>query len=619
MCGITGYYSPSGRFTGDLLRVANEKLSHRGPDAGGIFTEGIAGLGHRRLSIIDLSENANQPMFSTNGRFVIVFNGEVYNFKEIKLEILNERPGFQFKTNSDTEVILEAFSIWREQIANKLNGMFAIAIYDKEEGSLFLLRDRIGIKPIYYYWDGKDFFFASELKAIKALGKAINFELNKEALPYFFHLGFIPEPHSIYKNIYKFPSGHYLILNRAQLLCTPYWEPTAKIEHEKITNEHTAKKQLKELITSSVRYRMISDVSFGTFLSGGVDSSLVTAVAQSISNEPVKTFSIGFSEQGYSESEFAAQVSKYLKTDHHTFEVSQQDALDMVAGLDEIYDEPFAETSSIPTLLVSKLARKYVTMTLSGDGGDELFMGYGEHIWAQRLSNPIYSLMRKPIAMALDLGDQRMKRAAQHFKAYSVLNYESNIFSQEQNFFFEKELSLLLCQNITDNLNFTPRHGNLKRTITPVEKQAIFDLMVYLKDDLLVKVDRATMKYSLETRVPLLDYRIVEFALNLDQSLKIKGKTAKYLLKEVLYDYIPREYFNRPKKGFSIPLHKWLRKDLKQYADTYITKSMCERYGIVNWSYAERVLHCFYKEGLDFYFNRVWAILCIHKYMEANY
>ena len=619
MCGITGYFSPSGKFKSAHLEIANTSLTHRGPDAGGLYTEGSVGLGHRRLSILDLSESANQPMVSANNRFVIVYNGEVYNFKEIEIEIKKYRPDFKFKTSSDTEILVEAFSLWRENIVNMLNGMFAIAIYDKDNDALYLLRDRLGIKPIYFYWDDKDFFFASELKALKAIRDVIHLELNENAIPYFFHLGFIPEPHTIYKNVYKFPSGNYLKLNKHGFELISYWEPASKVTKEILTDEVKAKQQLKELVISSVKYRMISDVPFGTFLSGGIDSSLVTAVAQSISSTPIKTFSIGLSEQAYNESYFAEGVSKYLKTDHHSFNVSQQDALNLVGELDHIYDEPYADTSAIPTLMVSKLARKHVTMTLSGDGGDELFMGYGAHVWAQRLSNPVISALRAPINMALSMGNNRAKRVANLFKSYSVNNFESNIFSQEQNFFYETELPLILTNKAKDIIRYFPELKDLKRKLSPAESQAMFDLNVYLKDDLLVKVDRATMKHSLETRVPLLDYRIVEFALNLDEKLKLKGKTSKYLLKEVLYDYVPREYFDRPKKGFSVPMHQWLRKDLKVYAEQYITQAMCERYGLVNWNYAQQVFNHFYKDGLDYYYNRLWLIICLHKYMELNY
>ena len=619
MCGITGYYSPSGKFNQSHLQAATDALMHRGPDAGAVFTQGKVGLGHRRLSILDLSTSANQPMVSANNRFVIAYNGEVYNFKEIELEIKKYRPDVVFKTHSDTEIILEAFSLWRENIAEMLNGMFAIAIYDKDNDALFLFRDRLGIKPIYFYWDDQDFFFASELKGLKALKNTIPLELNEKALPYFFHLGFIPEPHSIFKNIYKFPAGNYLKLNKHGFELNSYWEPQSKITKEILTNETKAKQQLKDLVESSVKYRMICDVPFGTFLSGGIDSSLVTAVAQSLSTSPVQTFSIGIDDKNHNESEFAEAVAKHLKTNHHTFTVKQSDALQLVSELDGIYDEPFADTSAIPTLMVSKLARKHVTMTLSGDGGDELFMGYGAYKWARRLSNPLLATFKSPISAALNMGGNRYKRVSNLFKSSSSQNFQSNIFSQEQNMFYESELTLLMCDKTNNKINIRQDFTGLKRKLSASENQAVFDLMVYLKDDLLVKVDRATMHHSLETRVPLLDYRITEFALNLDESLKLNGNTMKYLLKQVLYDYVPESYFNRPKKGFSIPLNHWMRNDLRPITEKYVNKEMCERYGIIEWAYAKELLDRFYNQQIDFYYNRLWLIQCIHKYMETNF
>ncbi len=617
MCGIAGYYSSSGKFNKTLLEQATQSIYHRGPDAGGTFIQGPVGLGHRRLSIIDLSEGANQPMVSSNKRYIIVYNGEVYNFKEIAQEIIKQKPEIKFKTTSDTEIILEAFVLWGVEMINKMNGMFAIAIYDNEKQELFLIRDRLGIKPIYYYYNERDFFFASELKAIKSVLPLL--ELNYDAIPYFFHLGFIPEPFSIYKNVFKFPAGSYLRINNAGIEIKPYWQVQDKIKAETLDNEKEAKAQLKYLIESSVKYRLISDVPFGTFLSGGIDSSLVTAVAQSVSNTPVKTFSIGLEEEEYSESKYSEQVAKYLKTDHHSFKVSMNDALELIDEIEKIYDEPYADSSAFPTLIVSKLARKYVTMTLSGDGGDELLMGYGAHLWAQRLKHPLVSAFRYPIQFALQMGNNRSKRVANLFHSYSNKYLHSNILSQEQNLFYEKELSSIVGHSLNHQVSSLFPMKTEKRKLTAAELQSLFDLRVYLKDDLLVKVDRASMQHSLETRVPLLDYRIVEFSLNLNQSLKLRDKTAKYLLKEVLYEYVPAHFFNRPKKGFSIPMHQWLRKDIRTYAEKYINKEICERYGIVNWEYAQKLKKHFYQDGLDFYYNRLWTIICFHKFMEQNF
>ncbi len=410
MCGITGYISFNNKFSKDDLHLMTDAIAHRGPDADGFFVDAGVGLGHRRLSIIDLSQSANQPMISGEGRYVIVFNGEVYNFKEVAEELKQVKPQFNFKTTSDTEVILEAFAHWGETFVHKLNGMFAFSIYDKETKELFVYRDRMGVKPIYYYWDEESFVFASELKSIKQLKHKIDLKINSLAINEFLHLGYIPEPHSIYEYIKKFPSGSYFKIKNKELTISKYWKVEDKLQQQTINDFTTAKKTLKELIESSVSYRMISDVPFGTFLSGGVDSTIVTAVAQKFSNKPVNTFSIGFKEAKHNESVFAKNVANYLKSNHHEFIVTEKDAIDLAEKLQAIYDEPYADSSAVPTLLVSKLARQHVKMTLSGDGGDELFMGYGAYQWAKRLSNPLVAAFRKPAAFGLSQLNSRYKR-----------------------------------------------------------------------------------------------------------------------------------------------------------------------------------------------------------------
>ncbi|MGD0711605.1 MAG: asparagine synthase (glutamine-hydrolyzing), partial [Bacteroidales bacterium] len=404
MCGICGYYSTNNKFSEEDLIKMSSAIAHRGPDAEGFFHSEIAGLGHRRLSIIDLSVSANQPMHSHNNRYVMVFNGEVYNFKEIENDLRKTIHDLRLKTSSDSEVILEAFALWGPEFVNRLNGMFAIAIYDKEEKTFYFFRDRIGIKPLYYYRDGQNFAFASELKALKKIGFVNNnISVNYLAINEYLHLGYIPEPHSIYDKIYKFPSGSWAKLNSKGFEIKKYWNIDDKISDKLITDENEAKEKLKELLISSVKYRMISDVPFGTFLSGGIDSSLVTAIAQSLSTEPVKTFNIRFEDSKYDESPFARAVSEYLGTSHHEYTVTEKDGIELIPELMNIYDEPFADSSAIPTLLVSKMAKQHVSMTLSGDGGDELFMGYGAYNWAERLNKPFIKNFRAPIKGTLSL------------------------------------------------------------------------------------------------------------------------------------------------------------------------------------------------------------------------
>ena len=616
MCGICGFYSKTNIFSEEELKKMALALSHRGPDANGFFFHDAFALAHLRLSIIDLSDAANQPMTSRNGRYVMVYNGEVYNYKEIEKELKIQNNIFCAKTSSDTEIILEAFSQWGIDFVNKLNGMFAIVIYDKEEKSFSLFRDRLGIKPLYYFYNGTHFAFASELKALKQLN-FINktLTLNPIAINEYLHLGYIPEPDTLYKNIYKFPSGSYGILSHKGLEIKRYWNIHDKISENQITDEHEAKNSLKGLLISSVKYRMISDVPFGTFLSGGIDSSLVTAIAQSINAEPIKTFNIRFNESKYDESPYARAVAKYLQTNHTEYTLTEKDALELIPQLPRIYDEPFADSSAIPTLLVSKMARQQVTMTLSGDGGDELFMGYGAYRWAERLDNPFVKTFRAPIGKSLSLLNNRCKRAAHLFEKVQQENMRSHIFSQEQYLFSRAEIKELLHPEFYHDFKLD-ENPLLKRNLSASEKQSLFDLNYYLKDDLLVKVDRASMHHSLETRVPLLDYRIVEFAYKLHPSLRMKGKTTKYLLKKVLSDYIPESYFNRKKRGFAVPLEKWMQNELKDMVQERLSEERINLNGILNYAEVAKLKTAFYSGKKNYLYNRLWELMVLQNFIS---
>jgi len=615
MCGITGFYSFNKKITEDDLKRMTTALSHRGPDAAGYFLneEETVGLGHRRLSIIDLSEAANQPMLSHSERYVIVFNGEVYNFSEIK-----EQLKISVRTSSDTEIILEAFEKLGTGFVHLLNGMFAIAIYDKVEKKLFLFRDRLGVKPLYYFLHENTFAFGSEIKALVKIDFVrAAIKLNKKTISTFLYAGYIPEPHTIYTSVFRLPAGSFAIVSESSFDTINYWQPEEKVSTVVRTDFKSAKQELKNLLTSSVRYRMISDVPFGTFLSGGIDSSTVTAIAQSISSQPVKTFSIGFREAKFNESEYAKVVSKHLGTHHHEFIVTENDSLDLIEQMMTAYDEPYADSSAIPTMLVSKLARKHVTMTLSGDGGDELFMGYGAYDWAKRLNNPLVKLLRKPIAFSLSNLSNRYKRGAQVFNYKSEKRIKSHIFSQEQYFFNEEELSHLLKPSFQNEILFEEDLKN-KRQLSVTEQQALFDIKNYLKDDLLVKVDIASMQFSLENRTPFLDYRLVEFALNLSEDLKKRNGVSKHLLKEVLYDFVPKDFFDRPKWGFSIPLAKWLRTDLHYLIERYLNKGIITKHAVVNFSELTNLLHRF-NTGEDFLYNRIWVLILLHRWLEKNH
>ena len=615
MCGIAGFYSNNRHFSEADLHQMTNAMQHRGPDAAGFYLNEVqtCGLGHRRLSIIDLSAAANQPMYSQSGRYVMVFNGEVYNFQEIQAK-LNIHP----RTTSDTEIILEAFEKKGVEFVHLLNGMFAIAIYDIAEHVLYLFRDRLGVKPLYYYHQQGSFAFGSEIKSLlqpEQVKRTLS--VFKPAIRTFLYAGYIPEPHTIYGQINRLPAGSYAIVQGGQVTINSYWKPEERVKPGVISNFQEAKNELKELLTSSVRYRMISDVPFGTFLSGGIDSSAVTAIAQSISSQPVKTFSIGFKEAKFNESEYARKVSEHLKTEHHEFIVTEQDAMDLIDKMMTAYDEPYADSSAIPTMLVSKLARKYVTMTLTGDGGDELFLGYGAYDWAKRLSNPLVQMLRKPIAVALSQAGNKYKRGAGVFNYKSGARKKSHIFSQEQYFFSEDELDGLVMPGYRAEIIFNEDSGNLNRSLSAAEEQALYDIKYYLKDDLLVKVDIATMQFSLEARSPFLDYRIVEFALNLSEDLKKKDGVSKYLLKEVLYDYVPRQFFDRPKWGFSIPLYKWLKKDLHYLIEKYLDDTLVAKTGVVNPEKVKQLLARF-EAGEEFLYNRIWVLILLHKWMNDH-
>lgn len=620
MCGIAGYISFQGSINANELVAATALLSHRGPDAEGFYfsEDKTVGLGHRRLSILDLSASANQPMHSADGRYVMVFNGEVYNFRELRKEL----PEFNFITSSDTEVILELFA--RDGIAalKKFNGMFALCIYDKSKQIITLARDHAGIKPLFIYQHDKELIFSSELKVIKKI-KGNQLQINQEAIASFLHLGFIPHPHTIYENVIKFPAGNYLqvdLMNKSVdgtlQHITPFWNAAEVFTKQPKTNIPEAKREFTSLLLSAIDQQLISDVPIGTFLSGGIDSSLVTAVATRVSRKKVNTYSIAIDNGKYNEAKYAAAVAKELKTNHHEFQVKEKEVLELINDLIFVYDEPFADSSAFPTMMVSRLAKKHVTVALSGDGGDELFMGYGAYKWAARLDNKVVKAVRHPLHGLGQLMNDKYRRAGHLFSYPSEHNIKSHIFSQEQYFFSEDELKKLLKIPFTD-VNCLNKQVSTSRELDAVEEQAFWDFRYYLPDDLLLKVDRASMQYSLEVRVPLLDYRLIEFAFNLHRNVKMKNGEMKSFLKEVLYDFLPRKLFNRPKWGFSIPLKNWLKKDLSYLLSNYTSKEVIEKYGFLDYLVVEQMIKRYLK-GQDYLFNRIWAIIVLHWWLEEQ-
>ncbi|MBL0343229.1 MAG: asparagine synthase (glutamine-hydrolyzing) [Bacteroidetes bacterium] len=531
--------------------------------------------------------------------------------------------------------MLEAFVQYGTNFVQELNGMFAFAIYDIQEKELYIYRDRMGIKPLYFYWDGKNFAFASEIKALKKL-KSLDLTINHTAISKFLHLGYIPAPHSIYKNIFKLNSGSWMKVNSEGIEIKKYWNITSKISNNVITHKDQALVKLSDLLISSVQYQLKSDVPFGVFLSGGIDSSLITAQAVMLSSVKVNTFSIGFEENSHNESEYAKAVAKFLGTSHHEFIVSYKDALNLIDSITDTYDEPFSDSSCIPTMLVSKLAKDYVTVTLSGEGGDELFFGYGSYKWANLLSNPLIKTLRSPAASVFKKMSSRYQRVSKLLDFENDTNLTSHIFSQEQYLFSEREVRNVLSDEYLSNSATEPdkpfnsflrvieernNSGNIgvmERKLNPMEIQAIFDLENYLQDDLLAKVDRASMKYSIETRVPYLDHRMVEFALNLSPDLKYRHGIYKYILKEVLYQYVPKHLFDRPKQGFAIPLNKWLRTSLSYLIDEYLSEETIKKYGALKYEEVKKLKDDFYG-GADFLYNRIWLIIVLHMWFSKNH
>jgi asparagine synthase (glutamine-hydrolysing) len=629
MCGIAGFYCKKDHFSeNDLVKMTN-RLAHRGPDASGFYYNQTIGMGHRRLSILDLSERANQPMHSFNNRYVIVYNGEVYNFKSIAASIqIKNTDGLpvKFKTSSDTEIILELFVLHGREFVHQLNGMFAIAIYDKLSNELHLFRDRIGIKPLFYYWDENNFAFASEIKSLLEL-KQIDRSINRNAIVEFLNLGMITAPSSIYKNIYKMEPGSYINISASGLHSYKYWTPATKINESSFKDEKQELVIISDLLTSSVQYQLLSDVPIGIFLSGGIDSSLITALATQQSGTKVKTFSIGFEENRFNESPYAKSVANFLKTDHYEFTVSYKEAINQIELLDEIYDEPFADSSAIPTLLISKLAKNHVSVTLSGEGGDELFLGYGFYKWAKRLNNPGINFASPLIQKILSYSsNSRLQRVSTMFEKKEYKYVNSHIVSQEQNYFNTTEIESLISPEfknayhtyLGDLLSMNLIHKNNNgRKLDPMERQVLFDLSYYLPDDLLTKVDRASMNYSLETRVPYLDHRIIEQAINISTSLKLRNKTSKYILKQILYQYIPQSLFNRPKQGFSIPLAQWLSAEMKYLIDEYLNPESLARTNVFNAGYTKILVQRFLS-GEEYLYNRIWLMIVLQKWMRKN-
>jgi len=618
MCGIVGWSSVNKVLSGEALQAATLALAHRGPEVSGQYhnNNNTVALGHRRLKVIDLTEASSQPFFSACGRYVIVYNGEIYNFKEIAKEL-----GLRLKTDGDTEVIIEAFAKIGTAAFSLLNGIFAFCIYDTLEDKLFLCRDRIGIKPLYYYFDGQQFIFSSEIKAIKKIPD-INLTINTNTFAEFLHIGFAAEPHTAYKHIFKFPAGNYLVLPKKEINSnttfnfTTYWDLYKQVQPETHNNEAEVEKKLEELLYKSVETQMVSDVPLGSFLSGGIDSSLITALAAKIKKDKIKTFSIGYKDTKFDESVYARKVAEHIGTEHYAYTMTENNLEEILLDIITVFDEPFCDSSAFPTMLISKKAKEHVTVALSGDGGDELFMGYGMHQWAKRLENPIVKGLKTPFYLASQFMPLKFKRAGWLLNYDNYAHITSHIFSQEQYLYSEKDLKHFLVEGDFnfDAINTFPPTA---RPLRPKEKQSFWDIRYYLKDDLLTKVDRATMKYALESRVPLLDNTIIDYAINIDTDLKYKSGTSKYILKKILYKHLPKELFNRPKWGFAMPLSYWLRNNFRFLMDKYLAPIVINRYDVVANLYVQDLKNRFLA-GEDYLYARVWVLIILHWWLEEN-
>jgi asparagine synthase (glutamine-hydrolysing) len=612
MCGIAGFVDLGTRTSAEngesLARRMADALRHRGPDDAGVWSDAGAGafLAHRRLSILDLSPAGHQPMSSVSGRYILVFNGEIYNHGDIRKE-LDGLASRSWRGHSDTEVVLAAIDQWGMRGAlDRFVGMFAIALWDRRESELTLARDRAGEKPIFWGRFGDIVLFGSELKALRA-HPGFKAEVDREALALFLRHSCVPAPHCIYRGVRKVQPGTLIRLrSRGSPAVETYWSARGHADAGLVRrwegDEAGAATELERLIGQSVAMQLVADVPVGAFLSGGIDSSLVVALAQSRSSRPIRTFSIGFAEEQYDEARFARAVAGHLGTDHTEMYVSPAQAMEVIPSLAGIYDEPFADPSQIPTFLVAQLARRHVTVSISGDGGDELFAGYNRHTQAERLQHLASSLpraVRRALAAGLfsvspsgwdrlfgpisatmpgrlrhaNIGD-KLHRVARLMRAGSVDLYRdlTSHWTEE---------AVVIGAGVPDSeRDFAD--GNRPAFPGFAETAAWLDFVGYLPDDILVKVDRASMAVSLESRVPLLDHRVIEFAWRLPMEMKLREGGGKWLLRQVLYRYVPRKLLDRPKMGFSIPLHAWLRGPLRSWAEALLDEKRLSREGYFN-------------------------------------
>ncbi len=623
MCGIAGFCNGEFDWKKNIERM-NDRMYHRGPDASGIWAseDKRVVLGHRRLSIVDLTSGGSQPMESHDGRYIMAYNGEIYNYQDIKRKLIQEEKVAAFRGTSDTEVLLEAVSAYGlHETLNKSKGMFAIALYDKKEHELFLARDRVGEKPLYYGFVGKTFAFASDLNALTCLDNFAN-PVNKGILETYFRYGYIPAPYSFYQNIWKLEPGKVLKIklpfNKYDI--EAYWSmrETAYYGQTHLFQgtEEEAAEELEKRLKNAILGQMAADVPVGAFLSAGIDSPTIVALMQSLSERKVRSYTIGMWEKDYNEAEIAKQIAAYLGTEHTELYITEEDAKQVIPKLGTMFGEPFADSSQIPTYLVSQMTKEHVTVSLSGDGGDELFCGYGTYASVGRIWNQtekIPSVIRKPVSAAIlhsPWGKSGALAVRARLLGASGIEdmYRRSAVGEGIELVAPDVMRELAGENGSGRCTTVMEDYSDSFLPEPVHNLMLMDMLMYHPDDILTKVDRTAMAVSLETRVPMLDRDVVEFAWTLPLAYKKQGDVTKKILRDILYKYVPRELMERPKKGFAIPLQKWLKQsELREWAESLLDRKQIKEQGLLNADSVERMWKDFIER--DIWRQQIWHVL----------
>lgn len=616
MCGICGYCS-NNRISVSELEQMNDTMYHRGPNDAGVWEDisedQVVGLAQRRLAILDLSELGHQPMLSPDGNVAVTYNGEIYNYRELREEL--KEKGYRFRSECDTEVLIAAYREWGCDCFRRLNGMFAAAIYDKIEDRIVLVRDRLGKKPLYYYHENDDFVFASELKPIMEFPR-FSKRINKEMIGKFLCNKYIEAPFSIFENTYKLIPGTYIIYQNNVVKTEYYWDILEQKEQgdkNQFRDEEQALKEMDELLRDATARRLIADVPVGTFLSGGIDSALVTAITQKVADKQVQSFSIGFHEKERNEAEFAAAIAGHIGTKHRELYIGEKEILEMIEDLPRYYDEPFSDSSELPTMLVSKMASRDITVALTGDGGDELFCGYKMYDWTYIARKVDWMGNVASHIPGMDMLAESLPPEVRAFIRNRDEDYKTQLFIDVM----VEEAGKLLgmpCRNAKFDYERKLKYTDWQ------ERRMLLDMMTYLPDEVLAKTDRASMKYSLEVRCPLLDHRFVEQSFRIPQSLKYHNRNKKYILKQLTYRYVPQTLLDRPKMGFGVPLRKWLRTVLKEEIRRYADREILRKQDIFVPEAVDELIRKQEKSDKIMYSSMLWSFymfqLWYQRYIE---